>query len=218
MKIKMPKISRKDNYQLIMLFILLVVVIFITAMPWVSNTFHEALENITPSRDDILEDVNDTEQEIGEQEIEEPEIREEELEGYTGVNYQDDEEREGYTGVNEDEEEMEGYTGVTYEDDEEREGFTGNSLFRNTATTFPQAVVDTRRWNTTVNTEEDLSAPLDRNSLYMFNNANFSPNCCGTGPGSGMSTSMGCACLSNSDAFFITEGRGGGNMNPTAII
>ena len=128
---------------------------------------------------------------------------------------------EGFEGVNEEDEEMEGFEGGSdnvNEEDEEREGFTGNGLFRNTATTFPQDVVDTRKWNTNVNTAGDLSAPLDRNSLYMFNNANFSPSCCGAGPGSGMSTSMGCACLSNSDAFFITEGRGGGNMNPSEII
>jgi len=65
---------------------------------------------------------------------------------------------------------------------------------------------------------ENVSAPLDRNNLNMINNARFSPSCCASGPGSGMSTSMGCACLSNSDAFYITQGRGGGNMNPTEII
>ena len=198
MKLRMPKISRGINHQIIMVIILLVVVIFITAMPWASNTFHEALENI---------------------DVDEGYENEEEKEGFTG----DDEEKEGYE--NDEEKEREGFTGDDEEkegyendDEKEKEGFVGDGLFKNSATTFPGSRIDTTKWNSNVNLAGSSATPLDRNSLYMFNNAHFSPNCCAKGPGSGMSTSMGCACLTNSDAFYITEGRGGGNMNPTEII
>jgi hypothetical protein len=99
-----------------------------------------------------------------------------------------------------------------------KEGFVGRVSFMDTPTMFPGSVVDTSKWTNIVDISENVSAPLDRNNLNMINNARFSPSCCASGPGSGMSTSMGCACLSNSDAFYITQGRGGGNMNPTEII
>jgi hypothetical protein len=57
MKMKMPKISSKINYQIIVVFILLVVVVFITAMPWASNTFHEALENISNTPDGSMSEA-----------------------------------------------------------------------------------------------------------------------------------------------------------------
>jgi cytoskeletal protein RodZ len=186
MKIKMPKLSKNDNYQLIVAVILLVVVVFITAMPWASNTFHEALENMSTSsknlsdEDEVVEDVE-------------------------------------YSDEMNNEEEMD--KNIEKDDAEEKEGFVGGSLFRDTATTFPGSVVDSTKWNNNANVDvsADYATPLDKNNLYMFNNAHFSPNCC-SGPGSGLSSSLGCACLTNSDAFYITQGRGGGNMNPTEII
>lgn len=187
MKIRMPNISKKVNYQIIILFILLVVVIFITAMPWASNTFHEALENIsntpTPPVPIAVKDKTNTSVAASESIP-------------TNVKNMSP-----------------GTTPKTT-----TEGFVGDVLFRDSPTEFPGSPIDTTNWNQSAGVGEDDATPLDRNSLYMFNNARFSPSCCAKGPGSGMSSSMGCVCLTNNDAFYITEGRGGGNMNPTAII
>jgi hypothetical protein len=200
MKIKMPKMFKKDNYQLIVAIILLIVVIFITALPWASNTFHEALENIssTPTKsmdgnvkDKVRGKVNDVED--GDEKDDETE---DDVRDYTSKMKKMLE-----NGVN-----------------LKKEGFVGGVSFRDSPTTFPGSPVDTTKWNNQANTPKDAASPLDKNNMYMFNGANFSPNCCASGPGSGMSTSMGCACLTNSDAFYITQGRGGGNINPTEII
>jgi hypothetical protein len=206
MKFKLPKISKGINHQIVMVLILLVLVIFITVMPWASNTFHEALETMDDEKEKEGFDDDDERKDgfTGDDD-------EEKKEGFTGG---DDEEKEGFN--EDDEEKKDGFTGD--EDEKEKEGFVGDGLFKNSATTFPGARIDTTNWNSNVNLAGNSAVPLDRNSLYMFNSAHFSPNCCAKGPGSGMSTSMGCACLTNSDAFYITEGRGGGNMNPTQII
>jgi hypothetical protein len=191
MKMRMPKISKRINYQIIMLFILLVVVIFITAMPWASNTFHEALENIsnTPTTplDGAVKDKVKTSVS-------------------TAV-------ASGTVPTN-----IKNMSIGTTTPASTTEGFVSDVSFRDSPTIFPGSPVDTTNWNQSVGVAQADAAPLDRNSLYMFDNARFSPSCCAKGPGSGMSSSMGCVCLTNSDAFYITEGRGGGNMNPTAII
>ena len=98
------------------------------------------------------------------------------------------------------------------------EGFVSNVSYRDTLTSFPGSVINPSAWSPSLNTAENDSAPLQFNKLDMFNKARFSPACCAKGPGSQLSTSMGCVCLSNKDAYFITEGRGGNNMNPSAII
>jgi hypothetical protein len=176
MKIKMPRLSRGVNHQILMVLILLVVVVFITAMPWASNIFHEALENISEGENSKISQGENLKEEVQQTKTEE-------------------------------------------EKEKTQEGFISNSLlFKESPTMFPGAPIDTTNWNSYTNIGEDIATPVDRNSLYMFNNARFSPNCCAKGPGSGMSTSMGCVCLTNSDAFYITQGRGGGNINPTNIF
>ena len=204
MKIKMPKMFKKDNYQLIVAIILLIVVIFITALPWASNTFHEALENIssTPTKstagnvngnvkDKAQGKVNDVEDDGEKDDETDDDVRD----------YSSKMKKMMENGVN-----------------LKKEGFVGGVSFRDSPTIFPGSAVDTTKWNNQANTPTDVASPLDKNNMYMFNGAKFSPNCCASGPGSGMSTSMGCACLTNSDAFYITQGRGGGNINPTEII
>jgi hypothetical protein len=191
MKMKMPKISSKVNYQIIMVFILLVVVVFITAMPWASNTFHEALENITPTTDGPLDGavkdkVNATVASTA-----------------TPVN------KKLPSNVS---------SRMTTGKASTTEGFVSDVSFRDSPTVFPGTRVDTTNWNPSVGVAQADAAPLDRDSLYMFDHARFSPSCCAKGPGSGMSSSMGCVCLTNKDAFYITQGRGGGNMNPTDIF
>jgi hypothetical protein len=185
MKMKMPKISSKINYQIIVVFILLVVVVFITAMPWASNTFHEALENISNTPDGpISEAVKDKVK---------ASVSSTAPTSVTG--------NKKITGK-----------------PTSTEGFVSDISFRDSPTIFPGTPVDTTNWNPSVGVAQADAAPLDRNSLYMFDKARFSPSCCAKGPGSGMSSSMGCVCLTNSDAFYITQGRGGGNMNPTDIF
>jgi hypothetical protein len=98
------------------------------------------------------------------------------------------------------------------------EGFVSGVLFRDTPASFPGSVINPSSWSPPVNVAGKDSAPLNINNLDIFKSAQFSPACCAKGPGSGLSTSMGCVCLSNKDAYFITEGRGGNNMNPSAII
>jgi len=98
------------------------------------------------------------------------------------------------------------------------EGFVSDVSYRDTLTTFPGSVINPSSWSPPLDTAEKDSAPLQYNNLDMFNKAHFSPACCAKGPSSELSTSMGCVCLSNKDAYFITEGRGGNNMNPSAII
>ena len=109
-------------------------------------------------------------------------------------------------------------TGKIPSNDTKTEGFVSGLSFQDSATTFPGAPIDTTNWYPSTNVAQDDATPLDRNNLYMFNNARFSHNCCAKGPGSGMSSSMGCVCLTNDDAFYITQGRGGGNINPTDIF
>lgn len=191
MKIRMPNISKKVNYQIIMLFILLVVVIFITAMPWASNTFHEALENISNTPTPLPTDVKDNT------------VKDKTTTSVAASGSIPTSVKNMSVGTT---------TKAT------TEGFVSDVLFRDSPTEFPGSPIDTTNWNQSVSVAQDDAVPLDRNSLYMFNNARFSPTCCAKGPGSGMSSSMGCVCLTNNDAFYITEGRGGGNMNPTAII
>lgn len=186
MKMKMPKISSKVNYQIIMVFILLVVVVFITAMPWASNTFHEALENITPTTDGPLNGaVKDK-------------VKASATSAVSSMT----------TGT----------AAPSTTTTTTTEGFVSDVSFRDSPTTFPGSLVDTTNWNPSVGVAQADAAPLDRDSLYMFDHARFSPSCCAKGPGSGMSSSMGCVCLTNKDAFYITQGRGGGNMNPTDIF
>jgi len=189
MKLRMPKISGKINQQIIMVFILLVVVVFITAMPWASNTFHEALDNMESSITND-QDTNEPPEPSDLPELQEP----------SDENIKSSKKKEANQPT------------------KTTEGFVSNVSFRDSATKFPGYPLDISNWNPSVNVNTGNSTPLDRDSLYMFNNAQFSPNCCAKGPGSGMSTSMGCICLSNDDAYYISEGRGGGNMNPSAII
>jgi hypothetical protein len=200
MKMKMPKISSKVNYQIIMVFILLVVVVFITAMPWASNTFHEALENITPTTDGPLDGaVKDK-------------VKATAASASSTV-----------TPVNKKlpsdvSSRMTNVSNMTTGKASTTEGFVSDVSFRDSPTVFPGTPVDTTNWNPSVGVAQADAAPLDRDSLYMFDHARFSPSCCAKGPGSGMSSSMGCVCLTNKDAFYITQGRGGGNMNPTDIF
>jgi len=98
------------------------------------------------------------------------------------------------------------------------ESFVSDMSFRDTPASFPGSVINPSAWSPPLNTAELDSAPLALNNLDMFKSAHYSPGCCAKGPSSGLSTSMGCVCLSNKDAYFITEGRGGNNMNPSAII
>jgi len=98
------------------------------------------------------------------------------------------------------------------------EGFVSGVSFRDTPTPFPGREINPSAWSPPLNMAGKDSAPLNVNNLDIFKSAHFSPACCAKGPGSGLSTSMGCVCLSNKDAYFITEGRGGNNMNPSAII
>jgi hypothetical protein len=185
MKMKMPKISSKINYQIIVVFILLVVVVFITAMPWASNTFHEALENISNTPDGPISEA----------------VKDKVKASASST---------APTSVT-------GNKKITGKPTS-TEGFVSDISFRDSPTIFPGTPVDTTNWNPSVGVAQADAAPLDRNSLYMFDKARFSPSCCAKGPGSGMSSSMGCVCLTNSDAFYITQGRGGGNMNPTDIF
>jgi hypothetical protein len=197
MKIKMPKISSKVNYQIIMVFILLVVVVFITAMPWASNTFHEALENITTTPDGPMDGaVKDK-------------VKASVSSATSTVSDSTDGNKRMLTNIN---------NMTAGKAQSKTEGFVSDVSFRDSATTFPGSPVDTSNWNPSVGVAEADAAPLNRDSLYMFDNARFSPSCCAKGPGSGMSSSMGCVCLTNSDAFYITQGRGGGNINPTNIF
>lgn len=101
---------------------------------------------------------------------------------------------------------------------ETTESFVGDIMYRDTPAPFPGSVINSSAWSPTINASESRSAPLSFNSLDVFKSAQYSPSCCAKGPGSGLSTSMGCVCLTNKDAYFITEGRGGNNMNPSAII
>jgi len=176
MKMKMPKISSKINYQIIVVFILLVVVVFITAMPWASNTFHEALENISNTPDGPMSEA-----------VKDKVKASASSTAPTSV-----------TGNKK-----------TTGKPTSTEGFVIDISFRDSPTIFPGTPVDTTNWNPSVGVAQADAAPLDRNSLYMFDKARFSPSCCAKGPGSGMSSSMGCVCLTNSDAFYITQGRGG---------
>lgn len=193
MKMKIPNVPRKFH-QIIMVLILLVVVVFITAMPWASNTFHEALENIAsddtttqpPTKDEVKANL---------------------------MAKAEDKKASVVTAVNSDDVQSTSTSTPTTQ-----EGFVGDLLFKESPTTFPGAPIDTTSWNPSGSVAESHATPLNRNSLYMFDNARFSPACCAKGPGSGMSSSMGCVCLTNRDAFYITEGRGGGNMKPTEII
>ena len=193
MKMKIPNVPRK-YHQIIMVLILLVVVVFITAMPWASNTFHEALENIAsddtttppPTKDEIKANIT---------------AKVEDKKAAISAEQASNTNTTSSTS-----------TPTT------QEGFVGDLLFKESPTLFPGAPIDTTSWNPSTSVAESEAAPLDRNSLYMFNNTRFSPSCCAKGPGSGMSSSMGCVCLRNNDAFYITEGRGGGNMKPTEII
>ena len=187
MKMKIPSLPRK-YHQIIIVLILLVVVIFITAMPWASNTFHEALENI----------VSDTA-------LATPPTKEDVKANLTAK-------------VEDKKSNIASGPATSTITPTTQEGFVGDLLFKDSPTTFPGSPIDTSNWNPSVGVAETDATKLDRNSLYMFDNARFSPACCAKGPGSGMSSSMGCVCLTNSDAFYITEGRGGGNMNPTEII
>ena len=98
------------------------------------------------------------------------------------------------------------------------ESFVSDMYFKDTPTPFPGNVINPSAWSPPLNTAELDSSPLSLNNLDMFKSAHYSPQCCAKGPSSGLSTSMGCVCLSNKDAYFITEGRGGNNMNPSAII
>jgi len=193
MKMKIPSIPKKYN-QVIMVLILLVVVIFITAMPWASNTFHEALEDMAS------QDTTTT-----------PPTKEE-VKANLSTKVED---KKASISSN-----VSSATGeaTSTSTPTTQEGFVGDLLFKESPTTFPGAPLDTSSWNPSDNVTGSMAVPLDRNSLYMFNNAHYSPQCCAKGPGSGMSSSMGCVCLTNADAFYITEGRGGGNMNPTNII
>lgn len=202
MKMKMPKISSKVNYQIIMVFILLVVVVFITAMPWASNTFHEALENITPTTDGPLDGAVKNK------------VKASAASATTSGNKKSSSDVSSM---------MTNISNMTTgkaapSTTTTTEGFVSDVSFRDTPTTFPGSPVDTTNWNPSVSVAQADAAPLDRNSLYMFDHARFSPSCCAKGPGSGMSSSMGCVCLTNADAFYITQGRGGGNMNPTDIF
>jgi hypothetical protein len=207
MKIKMPKISSKVNHQIIMIFILLIVVIFITVMPWASNTFHEALENITTTpdvptngslKDKVKSPITPTTPIT--------------LDSTNSAKTPTGDISSMLTNINN------MTTGKIPSNDTKTEGFVSGLSFQDSATTFPGAPIDTTNWYPSTNVAQDVATPLDRNNLYMFNNARFSHNCCAKGPGSGMSSSMGCVCLTNDDAFYITQGRGGGNINPTDIF
>jgi hypothetical protein len=203
MKMRIPNISRRVNYQIITLFILLVVVIFITAMPWASNTFHEALENIsnTPTPPPLNGTVKDKVQT-----------------SVASVSANGTKPKDDISSALTNIKNISIGTTPTPTPTTTTEGFVSDYLFQNSPTSFPGYPVDTTNWSPVSDIAELESAPLDKNSLYMFNNARFSPNCCAKGPGSSMSSSMGCVCLTNNDAYYITEGRGGGNMNPSAII
>lgn len=98
------------------------------------------------------------------------------------------------------------------------ESFVSNVSYRDTPTPFPGSVINPAAWSPPLDIAGKDSASLKLNNLDIFKSAHFSPSCCAKGPGSGLSTSMGCVCLTNKDAYFITEGRGGNNMNPSAII
>ena len=192
MKMKMPKISSKINYQIIVVFILLVVVVFITAMPWASNTFHEALENISNTPDGPMSGAVKDKVKASASSTTPTSINGNKKSTVSNM--------------------------VTTRKPSSTEGFVSDISFRDSPTIFPGTPVNTSNWNPSVGVAQADAAPLDRNSLYMFDKARFSPSCCAKGPGSGMSSSMGCVCLTNSDAFYITQGRGGGNMNPTDIF
>jgi hypothetical protein len=197
---KLPKVSKKSNMHIIALIVLLIIVIFITSMPFVSNSFHEALENIS----NVSQDTKDA----------------------VKANIKDKVASQVKTTESTPPPDTTSTSPPTDTtsipppptDTTSTEGFSGDMMYSATTSSFPSLLVDTNSWNTSSNNSDNLSVPLNRNDMYMFSNSKFSSSCCARGPGSGMSTSMGCLCLNNNDAYYITEGRGGNNMNPCEII
>ena len=208
MKIKMPNMSSKVNHQIIMVFILLVVVVFITVMPWASNTFHEALENISTTPDAPLDGA--VKDKIKAQVSTTPTVP-------TSSTTTTKPPGDISTMMSNIKSMTTGKVPST-DTTTTTEGFVSDISFRDSATTFPGAPIDMTNWYPSTNDAQSGAVPLDRNSLFIFNNARFSPNCCAKGPGSSASTSMGCACLTNDDAYFMYQGRGGGNMGPSDIF